>query len=183
PSLLFELQELDESWVFETLEQIAVTARPVYGAAVAAMAARIGVDVLAPWDVPYCLRLLFQLPDGYFPAARSLDTLWSTAAKLGFPLDQAPIRALVPDIPFGGYNVAVRIPSDTRFLVNPADGQGFYTTTFHEFGHSLQAVFTETPWPILKEYEWVMGAHTAAYSEGMAEVLGEFAKRSDWLAS
>ena len=105
----------------------------------------------------------------------------SQAAALGFDAGRLPIRTVVRDIPFGGYNVAVRIPTDTRFLVNPSEGHSFYATTFHEFGHSLQAVFTAVEWPILKEYEWVLGAHTAAYSEGMAEVLGDFTRRPDWL--
>jgi hypothetical protein len=129
------------------------------------------------------MRHGFQLPDTYFPGNEALERLKNTAARLGFPVDSLPIRTLVRDIPFGGYNVAIRIPGDTRFLVNPSEGQAFYSTTFHEYGHSLQAVFTAVQWPILKEYEWVMGAHTAAYSEGMAEVMGEFVRRPDWLRS
>jgi hypothetical protein len=131
--------------------------------------------------VAFALRRSFRLPDHYFPAEKALEHLRATAAALGFHVDRLPIRTVVRDIPFGGYNVAVRIPGDTRFLVNPAEGHSFYATTFHEYGHSLQAVFTRVPWPILKEYEWVPGAHSAAFSEGMAEVVGGFTRRRDWL--
>lgn len=181
--LVLQVQEIDEPWLKQTLERVAAESRPVYAALIQSLADKIRVASISPWDVPYAMRQGFQLPDSYFPADKALERLRATATRLGFNVDALPIRTLIRDIPFGGYNVAVKIPSDTRFLVNPSEGQSFYTTTFHEFGHSLQAVFTGIDWPILKEYEWVMGAHTAAYSEGMAETLGEFARRTDWLQS
>jgi hypothetical protein len=181
--LVLKLQEIEEGWLRSTLHHLAETCRPLYAATLASLADRIGVSRMAPWDVSFAIRQGIQLADSFFPSDRTLERLFSTAKALGFEVDSLPIRTLVRDIPFGGYNVAVKIPGDTRFLVNPSEGQAIYTTTFHEYGHSLQAVFTATPWPILKEYEWVMGAHTAAYSEGMAEVMGDFVRRADWLGS
>jgi len=183
PDLAFRVQELDQPWLSRTLDGLAAAALPRYAALMESLAGSIGVERLAPWDIQFAMRRGFQLPDSYFPANEALERLKRTARAVGFQVDALPIRTAIRDIPFGGYNVAVRIPGDTRFLVNPSEGQAFYTTTFHEFGHSLQAVFTAVEWPILKEYEWVLGAHTAAYSEGMAEVAGEFARRADWLRS
>jgi oligoendopeptidase F len=177
------LQDIDEADLHALLSQIEEKAIVPYRNLVGELSGSIGVTRLAPWDVSYAMRKGFQFDDRHFPAAEALDRLHATARSLGFDVESLPIRTLVKDIPFGGYNVAVRIPEDTRFLVNPSEGQGFYTTTFHEFGHSLQAVFTATPWPILKEYEWVLGAHAPCYSEGMAEVMGQFARRMDWLLS
>ncbi len=182
-NLVFRVQEIDEKWLYQTLDQIAAEASPHYKALIESLAGNIGVQRLAPWDVQFAIRHKFQLSDDYFSGAKALDSLKRTAGALGFPVDSLPIRTVIRDIPFSGYNVAVHIPGDTRFLVNPSEGQSFYVTSFHEYGHSLQAVFTTIEWPILKEYEWVMGAHTAAYSEGMAEVMGEFARRPDWLCS
>jgi len=179
--LALQLQEMDEHWLLSLLDRVTRAIRPLYSALVAALAERLGVRSLAPWDVHYAMRQGYQLPDDYFPGEKALERLYATARAFGFAVDSLPIRTLVRDIPFGGYNVAVRIPSDTRFLVNPSEGQSFHATTFHEYGHSLQAVFTAVEWPILKEYEWVMGAHTGAYSEGMAEVIGDFTRRADWL--
>ena len=181
--LAFKLQEIDEGMLHGVLDQLTHKAQARYSALIAFLAEELGVWQLAPWDVPYAMRRHFQSPEAYFPADQGLDRLRLTAGSLGFPVDSLPIRTVVRDIPFGGYNVAVRIPSDSRFLVNPSEGHAFYTTAFHEYGHSLQAVYTATQWPILKEYEWVMGAHTAAYSEGMAEVMGDFARRADWLSA
>jgi hypothetical protein len=179
--LVLSAHEIDESWLERFLAALAREARPAYARLTAAGAERVRAARLAPWDMQYVLRQIFSLPDRCFPADSALARLADTAAALGFDAGRLPIRTVVRDIPFGGYNVAVRIPTDTRFLVNPSEGHSFYATTFHEFGHSLQAVFTAVEWPILKEYEWVLGAHTAAYSEGMAEVLGDFTRRPDWL--
>jgi oligoendopeptidase F len=181
--LVLKVQEVDESWLRQTLDHLVSATQPLYDSVIESLQRKIGVAPLAPWDVPYAMRQGFQLPDAYFPADQALERLRATAQTLGFAVDSLPIRTLIRDIPFGGYNVAVKIPDDTRFLVNPAEGHGFYTTTFHEYGHSLQAVFTRTAWPVLKEYEWATGAHAPAYSEGMAEVMGEFARRPDWLRS
>jgi peptidyl-dipeptidase A len=181
--LVFRLHDIDESDLHGLLNRVVGAARPRYASLIRSLAAAMDVERLAPWDVAFALRQNFRLPDHYFPAEKALERLRGTAAALGFDVDALPIRTVVRDIPFGGYNVAVRIPGDTRFLVNPSEGQTFYTTTFHEFGHSLQAVFTRTTWPILKEYEWVPGAHTAAFSEGMADVIGGFTRRRDWLRS
>jgi oligoendopeptidase F len=181
--LVLKVQELDESWLSRTLDHLVAAAQPLYNTTIESLQSRIGVLRLAPWDVQYAMRQAFQIPDAYFPAGQALERLHATAQNLGFAVENLPIRTLVRDIPFGGYNVAVKIPDDTRFLVNPSEGHGFYTTTFHEYGHSLQAVFTRSTWPILKEYEWATGAHSPAYSEGMAEVMGEFARRPDWLKS
>jgi len=181
--LVLKLQELDESWLHQTLDRLAAEARPLYRALIGSLERKIGEGPLAPWDVAFAMRQGFQLPDSYFPADKALERLRATVRGIGFEIDSLPIRTVVRDIPFGGYTVAVRIPSDARFIVNPSEGHGFYTTTFHEYGHSLQAACTTIEWPILKEYEWVLGAHTPAYSEGMAEVLGGFARRADWLRS
>jgi oligoendopeptidase F len=179
--LVLKVQEVDETWLRRTLDHLAAAAQPHYHNLIESLRRKAGVPQLAPWDVAFAMRQGFQLPDSYFPADKALDRLRITAQNLGFAVDRLPIRTLIRDIPFGGYNVAVRIPDDTRFLVNPSEGHGFYTTTFHEYGHSLQAVSTRTTWPILKEYEWATGGHNPAYSEGMAEVMGEFARRPDWL--
>ena len=179
--LVLRAQEIDQAWLGNILETLARHSLPVYANLIGRLRDGLGVRALTPWDLQFAMRQGFNLPDAYFPADRALERLAATAGALGFDVARLPIRTVVRDIPFGGYNVAVRIPTDTRFLVNPSEGHAFYTTTFHEYGHSLQAVFTSVQWPILKEYEWVLGAHTAAYSEGMAEVMGEFARRPDWL--
>ena len=77
---------------------------------------------------------------------------------------------------------AVRIPTDSRFLVNPTRGKGFYATAFHEYGHSLKAVNIDVGYPILRGYEWIPGAQCAAYEEGVAELHAEFTEDSAWIA-
>ena len=87
------------------------------------------------------------------------------------------------DIPYGGLSLAIRIPQDSRFLVNPTKGKGFYAVAFHEYGHSLKAVHTSVDFPILKGYEWIPGAQCAAYEEGVADMHGEFTDDSTRLAT
>jgi Zn-dependent oligopeptidase len=80
-------------------------------------------------------------------------------------------------------SLAISIPDDSRFLVNPTKGKGFYGVAFHEYGHSLKAVHTEAGYPILKGYEWIPGAQCAAFEEGVADLHGEFTDDSLWLST
>ncbi|HLX12876.1 MAG TPA: hypothetical protein VKS81_08685, partial [Bacteroidota bacterium] len=141
------------------------------------------IKEFGPWDFDYALAKSASLPDKYFPADSVFEAIHRFERGIGFTVDSLPIHEVVKDIPYGGLSLAIDIPHDSRFLVNPTAGKGFYATAFHEYGHSLKAVHIDAQYPILKGYEWIPGAQCAGYEEGVADLHGEFTEDSLWLAT
>ena len=144
---------------------------------------KLRVKEVGPWDFDYSLAQMASLPDKYFPPDSVFEVIHRFEGGIGFEIDSLPIREVIKDIPYGGLSLAIVIPTDSRFLVNPTRGKGFYGVAFHEYGHSLKAVHTRVSYPILKGYEWIPGAQCAAYEEGMADMHAEFTEDSIWLSA
>jgi hypothetical protein len=179
--LSLALQGIDESWLLATLGQLEEVTRDGFRLFLQAAAAALKLDALRPWDLRRAVKLEASLPDHRFPKEAAFEVLAGFHKQIGFPVERLAIRQVVLDIPFGGLSLAIHIPTDSRFLVNPTRGHTFYTTAFHEYGHSLAAVYTQVEEPIFKGYEWIPGAHAPAYAEGVAEVQAEFVRSPLWL--
>jgi len=182
-SLALSLHAIDEQWLLATLNLLEERTRPAFEEFIAASKKKLKVKHFGPWDFDYALREAASLPDKYFPADSVFTALHRFEKGIGFAVDSLPIKEVVKDIPYNGLSLAVQIPADSRFLVNPTQGKGFYAVAFHEYGHSLRAVHTHVEYPILKSYEWIPGAQCAAYEEGVAEMHGEFTDDSLWLSA
>jgi len=182
-SLALHLQAIDEKWLLATLDSLERQTRGEFESFLTSSAKKLRISTFGPWDFEYALREASSLPDRYFPPDSVFDILHRFQNGIGFAVDSLPIKEVVKDIPYGGLSLALNIPTDCRFLVNPTKGKGFYATAFHEYGHSLKAVHTHVEYPILKGYEWVPGAQCAAYEEGVAEMQGEFTDDSLWLST
>jgi len=139
--------------------------------------------MIGVWDIDFILRESVALPDKYFPPDSVFQVIHTFQKGIGFRVDSLPIKEVVKDIPYGGLSLTIDIPKDSRFLVNPTKGKGFYSTAFHEYGHSLKGVHVKSEYPILKGYEWIPGAQCGAYEEGVADMHGEFTDDSLWLAT
>lgn len=182
-SLVLHLQAVDEAWLLETLNTLEERSRPTLQAFVDSSKKTLRVKQFRPWDFDFAVRGAFSLPDKYFPADSVFAILHRFQQTIGFPVDSLPIKEYVKDIPYSGLSLAIKIPDDSRFLLNPTKGKGFYETAFHEYGHSLQAVYTQVEFPILKGYEWIPGSHSSAYAEGVADLHKEFLDIPAWLST
>lgn len=181
-ALALHLQAIDEGWLLGTLRSLEEHTRGPYEKALSVFTKKLRVKTIGPWDFDFALRESASLPDKYFPSNTVFDVIHRFQSDIGFHVDSLPIREVVRDIPYGGLSLAIHIPTDSRFLVNPTEGKGFFGVAFHEYGHSLKAVHTNVAYPILKGYEWIPGAQCAAYEEGVADLHAEFTDDSLWLA-
>jgi peptidyl-dipeptidase A len=182
-SLSLHLQAIDEEWLIGTLNSLEAQTRSALRGFIENSAAEMRLKRFNAWDFDVSLKNAASIPDEYFPADSVFPVIHRFERAIGFPVDSLPIREVVRDIPYGGLSLAITIPADSRFLVNPTRGKGFYATAFHEYGHSLKAVHTAVKDPILKGYEWIPGAQCAAYEEGVADLHGEFTEDTVWLGT
>lgn len=180
-SLSLHLQAVDEEWLLSTLNALEEQTRPAFEEFLASSEKRLRLREMGPWDFDFALREAASLPDKFFPPESVFAVIHEFEKGIGFDVDTLPIKEVVKDIPYGGLSLAIKIPGDSRFLVNPTKGKGFYGVAFHEYGHSLKAVNTRVDYPILRGYEWIPGAQCAAYEEGVADMHGEFTDDSLWL--
>jgi len=182
-SLVLYLNSIDEEWLLKTTGLLEEETREAYQQFLLTSSRKLHVKQMGPWDVDYALRETASLPDKYFPGDSLFSILHRFERGIGFAVDSLPIREYVKDIPYGGLNLAIDIPGDSRFLVNPLKGHRIYSVAFHEYGHALKAVHTRVDYPILKGYEWIPGAQCAAYEEGVADMNAAFTDDSVWLES
>ena len=182
-SLSLHLNGIDEAWLLSTIAALEEQTRGRYEEFTAASAHRLRQQRLHLWDLDYALRDAGDLPDRYFPGDSVFPVIHAFETGIGFHVDSLPISEGVRDIPYGGLNLAILIPGDTRFLVSPRKGHRFYETAFHEYGHALKAVHTASAFASLKGYEWIPGAQCAAFEEGVADMHAAFTDDSLWLAT
>jgi hypothetical protein len=182
-SLSLSLHGIDEAWLIKTLNYLEEMTRQPFEDFIARSKKKFKLKQFGPWDFDFALARSASLPDKYFPSDSVFDVIHTFERGIGFKVDSLPIKEVVKDIPYNGLSLAVVIPTDTRFLLNPTKGKGFYGVAFHEYGHSLKAVHTKVDYPILKGYEWIPGAQCAAYEEGIADLHAEFTEDSTWLAT
>jgi peptidyl-dipeptidase A len=181
-SLSLYLNAIDEEWLIKTLSSLEEQTRTDFEKIITTVKKKFRIKEFGPWDFDYVMRETATLPDKYFPSDSVFSVLHRFQKGIGFGIDSLPIKEVIMDIPYGGLSLAITIPTDSRFLVIPIKGKNFYSTAFHEYGHSLKAVCTDVGYPILKGYEWIPGAQCAAFDEGIANMNAEFVDDSLWLS-
>lgn len=182
-SLSLHLNAINEDWLLKTLNALEESTRVAFKGFIESSKKKFHQKDFGPWDFDYWLREAVSLPDKYFPQDSVFEVIHTFQKRIGFDTDSLPIREVVKDIPYGGLSLTIDIPKDSRFLVNPTTGKGFYAVAFHEYGHSLRGVHIAVTYPVLKGYEWIPGAQCGAYEEGVADMHGEFTDDSLWLAT
>jgi hypothetical protein len=182
-SLVLYLQTIKEDWLVETMNRLEEGTREKFQEFIESSKKKLKVKTFYAWDFNTALYRWTSISDSYFPKDSVFKILHRFHGKIGFKVDSLAIKELVKDIPFGGLNIGIKIPDDSRFLLNPVDGKRFYNTAFHEYGHALQITHTKAAYPVLKGYEWIPGGSCAAYSEGIAELQAEFVNDAEWLMS
>lgn len=182
-SLALYLQMIKEDWLLETMHKLEESTQNKFQEFIESSKKKLKVKVFNAWDFNAALYRWTSISDSYFPKDSIFHVLHRFHRNIGFNVDSLQIREVVKDIPFGGLNIGIKIPTDSRFLLNPTEGKNFYNVAFHEYGHALNVTHIKTIYPILKGYEWIPGASCAAYSEGVAELQAEFVNDAEWLKS
>lgn len=180
-SLSLYLQQIDEEWLIKTLNSLEEQTYRKFQEFIDASKKKHRVKVIYPWDFEAMIYNWTTISDSYFPKDSIFYIIDKFYNNIGFKTDSLPIKKLIRAIPFGGLNIGIKIPDDSRFILNPIDGIRFYQVAFHEYGHALQIVHTNIKYPILKGYEWIPGASCGAYSEGVAELQTQFVTDPEWL--
>lgn len=180
-SLSLYLQQIDEEWLIKTLNSLEEQTNRKFQEFIDASKKKYRVKIIYPWDFDAIIYNWASISDTHFPKDSIFHILHKFHDNIGFKTDSLPIKELIRNIPFGGLNIGIKIPDDSRFILNPIDGIRFYQVAFHEYGHALQVVNTKIKYPILKGYEWIPGASCGAYSEGIAELQAQFVTDPEWL--
>lgn len=180
-SLSLYLQQIDENWLINTLNLLEEKTRQKFHDYIESSKRKLKIKTINPWDLDAAVYSWYTLPDDYFPKDSIFNIINRFYKNIGFNTDSLPIKGTIGNIPFGGLNIGIKIPDDSRFVLNPIEGKRFYQIAFHEYGHALQVVHTLIKYPILKGYEWIPGASCGAYSEGIAELQALFVDDPEWL--
>lgn len=180
-SLALYLQQIEEGWLINTLNSLEQKTHKKFQELIEAAKKKHKTKVIYPWDFDAIIHKWTTLSDTYFPKDSIFNILHRFHSNIGFKTDSLPIKEIIKDIPFGGLNIGINIPNDSRLILNPIEGIRFYQIAFHEYGHALQVVHTQIRFPILKGYEWIPGASCGAYSEGLAELQVQFLSDPEWL--
>lgn len=190
-SLSLFLQQIKEDWLIKTLNNLEEKTRAPFQEFIESSKKKFKPEVYKrsaeksrkfhAWDFDAALYRWASISDTHFPKDSIFPILHRFHKNIGFKVDSLPIKETIKDIPFGGLNIGINIPLDSRYLLNPITGKRFYNVAFHEYGHALQIVHTNVRYPILKGYEWIPGASCGAYAEGVAELQAEFVNDPEWL--
>jgi peptidyl-dipeptidase A len=179
--MMLSLSGVDHDWLMGVMQKVQDGTNSVYFQWLDNAKRTFSIDEPMAWDLRYLVNQTASVPDRFFPQDKAVERLSATLTAMGYDIDKMPIRVEQAAIPFGGFNVAVRIPTDDRLLVNPSGGQRFYQTLFHEYGHGLETVLNKQASAILKGYEWAPGASTPSLSEGMGQAMAEWTNDPAWL--
>lgn len=180
-SLSLFLQQIKEDWLLKTLNNLEEKTRANFQEFIESSRKKLKLKKFYPWDFDAAVYRWASISDSHFPKDSIFPILHRFHKNIGFKVDSLPIKETIKDIPFGGLNIGINIPHDSRYLLNPITGKRFYNLAFHEYGHALHTVHTQIRYPILKGYEWIPGASCGAYAEGVAELQAEFVNDPEWL--
>ncbi|MDI6780059.1 MAG: M3 family metallopeptidase [Bacteroidota bacterium] len=180
-SLSLYLQSIREDWLLKNLNELEEKTRNKFKEFIESSKKKLKIKKFHAWDFDAALYRWATISDNNFPKDSIFNILHRFHRNIGFKVDSLPVKEIIKDIPFGGLNIGIQIPGDSRLIINPINGKRFYNIAFHEYGHALQAVHTKVNYPILKGYKWIPGVSSGAYSEGVAEMQTEFVDDYEWL--
>ncbi len=181
PHLVMAMNGLDYDWVIATLEKVRKGTDDIYAEWLASATRTFTIDEPYAWDLLFLQQQTTSFADRYFPADKAQDRLNATTSGMGFDITKLPVKIATADIPYSGRNIGVAIPGDDRLIVNPASGARYYQALFHEAGHVLQVTQCTQTDPILKGYEWTVGASEPVFHEGLSATMTEIVHSPDWL--
>jgi hypothetical protein len=164
------LSSLTPTQVLRDLDAFERATRPTYEALLSRIRRDLRLERLEPWDLDYWFRTQQRAVADAYPIDQALPRIRALATGLGFPVDSLPITVTIYDVPTGGIAFPIRPPYEARLLSNPFSGVQFYSTLFHEYGHTLHATLIREDLPL-----GFLSMDERPATEGVAEALGHFA--------
>jgi hypothetical protein len=165
------LSGLTPTQVLRDLTSFEQATRPTYEALLARIARDLKIDRVEAWDLDYWFHLQEeQVSAGAYPTDQAMQRIRALATGMGFNVDSLPITVTIYDVPTGGVAFPIRPAYEARLLSNPFPGARFYSTLFHEYGHTLHAVLIRPDLPLS-----LLSADPQPATEGLGETLGHFA--------
>jgi hypothetical protein len=172
------LSGLTPTQVLRDLTSFEQATRPTYEALLARIARDLKIDKVEAWDLDYWFHLQEQqVSANAYPTDQAMQRIRALATGMGFNVDSLPITVTIYDVPTGGVAFPIRPAYEARLLSNPFPGGRFYSTLFHEYGHTLHAVLIRPDLPLS-----LLSADPQPATEGLGETLGHFAFDRRFLA-
>ena len=172
------LSGLTPTQVLRDLTSFEQATRPTYEALLARIARDLKIDKVEAWDLDYWFHLQEQqVSADAYPTDQAMQRIRALATGMGFNVDSLPITVTIYDVPTGGVAFPIRPAYEARLLSNPFPGGRFYSTLFHEYGHTLHAVLIRPDLPLS-----LLSADPQPATEGLGETLGHFAFDRRFLA-
>lgn len=188
-SMMLELDELDETWLFETLDALERGTRPLFETYKAGLDARLakrfGIEAAAlrPWH--YGDPFFQEAPvagvdlDRHF-TGRDLEALTAnTFSAVGLDIGELLRRADLYERPGKSQHafcLSVDREDDVRVLCNVRPNEFWMSTLLHEFGHAVYDVQIDRGLPFLLRAP----SHTLT-TEASAMLFGRLSKNTAWL--
>lgn len=188
-AMAFALDELDESRVFNTFDELIALSDPHWTAWKsefdAKQAVRFGItaDELRPW---HHTDLFFQeTPPGdvnldrYFTDKDIVEITRRYFSAIGLPIEPIVLRSDLFERPGKNQHAFctdIDREGDVRVLCNVAQDERWMGTMLHEYGHAVYDFYSDPALP------WILRspAHTLS-TEAIAEMMGRFSKDPNWL--
>jgi hypothetical protein len=172
------LSGLTPTQVLRDLTSFEQATRPTYEALLARIARDLKIGKVEAWDLDYWFHLQEQqVSANAYPTDQAMQRIRALATGMGFNVDSLPITVTIYDVPTGGVAFPIRPAYEARLLSNPFPGGRFYSTLFHEYGHTLHAVLIRPDLPLS-----LLSADPQPATEGLGETLGHFAFDRRFLA-
>jgi len=168
------LDLIEKSELLRLYEQLERLTESSFRSVLEMMKEKLGIESLEPWDITYAVDQFVKPPDKHFPKHLIIPKVKELVRSFGIVPERLPILIKEADIPFGRLCFAIKIPTDVRIVSNPRDGQRFYNTLFHEYGHAIHAC-------LVQQTHYALKHDMGCFNEGMATILQYFSSDHDWL--
>jgi peptidyl-dipeptidase A len=177
-SMSLALSDIDEAWLFETLEDLDRLSRAPYRDWRDNLRRRMEVPELEAWDLQFDYDDFQGKLRAYFPREKVLERLKRTFRGLGLDIEAMPIRLDDQERPGKSQHAFcffIDVPDDIRVLTNADDGVQSYRTLFHEMGHAVYSA------GIRQESHLLQDAASACFTEGIGQFFPLLLQEEAWL--
>jgi hypothetical protein len=171
--LVFDVEQIEPSWLFQVVNRLGKRTQPAYDALLAGMREALRVDTLEPWDLDHALEARSRARWGGAPR---LDLMWgeSAAKAADRVLERSGLAGSTPvsrPLPAAFLLAPLSIPDDVRLLTDSSP-DAFGLLRAH--GRARLAASTRHESAMLKGYPWLPTARSVVYDEGMSAAVAAF---------
>lgn len=171
----WKLSSIDESWLLNLLDRLENLTDAPYKALSSALATRMGVESLGPWDTAFAIDGLCPAAQEAFDEAGAKARLDKLVGGWGFDLDALDIPTYACEsFTMGGLCFGIEPGKTVKILLSPASGPRYHRSLFHEFGHALH-------FRLAGQGSILLNVEDMAFNEGMAVILESVVGDPAWV--